>query len=116
MLKQVGHFDAKADVEAYIRTLPIAKTFYSPGAFMQNFTSYFRAIPMGSGSFSMMQFVSPETKLPLIDITNDTGKFIEAILQRPEDYEDRVVAAAAGVYSFQEVADIMSKLSGKDIG
>lgn len=32
----VKHFDSKANVEEYIRTLPIKAMFFMPGWFMQN--------------------------------------------------------------------------------
>ena len=115
-LKQVSHFDAKADVETYIRSLPIRHTFYAPGAFMQNFLGPFRPQPDGHGGFVLIQFVKPETKIALLDVVNDTGKFVSAMLENPDAYDGKYVAAAGGVYSFQEAANIMSRASGKNVG
>ena len=36
-LTDVFHFDGKADIEAYIRTLLIKSAFFTPGSFMQNY-------------------------------------------------------------------------------
>ncbi|KAH8822052.1 hypothetical protein F5884DRAFT_717404 [Xylogone sp. PMI_703] len=115
-LNQVAHFDAKADVEDYIRSLPIRHTFYAPGAFMQNFLGPFRPQPDGQGGFALIQFVKPETEMPLLDVVNDTGKFVGAMLENPDAYDGKYVAAAGGVYSFQEAAKIISKVSGKRVG
>lgn len=114
-LKHVAHFDAKAEVADYIAGLPIRFTFYSPGAFMQNFLSPFRPQSVGHDSLAVIQFVNSETKMPLIDVTSDTGKFVGAILQNPEAYSGKTVAAAGGVYSFQETVETMSRVSGKKI-
>ena len=114
-LMQVGHFDAKAEVDDYIRKTSIAYTLFSPAAFMQNFFGPFKPISMGPNDFGLMQFVSPETQVPLLDVVQDTGKYIGAILENPESYYGKTVAAAGGVYTFQALADILSKVSGKNV-
>lgn len=39
---RVYHFDSKAEVEIYIRRLPIKSVFYMAGFYMQNFQTMFR--------------------------------------------------------------------------
>ena len=39
---KVYHFDSKAEVEIYIRGLPIKSVFYMAGFYMQNFQTMFR--------------------------------------------------------------------------
>ena len=39
---KVYHFDSKAEVEIYIRGLPIKSLFYMAGFYMQNFQTMFR--------------------------------------------------------------------------
>lgn len=41
-LSGVKHFDSKAEVEVYIRGLPIMSVFYMPAFYMQNMTSLFK--------------------------------------------------------------------------
>lgn len=41
-LTSVHHFDSKATVEAYIRTLPITSAFFMPACYMQNMQTVFR--------------------------------------------------------------------------
>ena len=41
-MKTVHHFDSKAEVEIYIRGLPIKSVFYMAGAYMQNYGNIFR--------------------------------------------------------------------------
>lgn len=114
-LKNMGHFDGKEEVEQYIRTLPIKSAFFSPGSFMSNFRATMRPHPTGNGSYTLANFVTPETQMPLIDTAGDTGKWIAAILANFTKYEGKVLYCATALYSFQEIADIMSKASGKSV-
>ena len=41
-LSGVKHFDSKAEVEIYIRDLPIKCAFYMPACYMQNMTVMFK--------------------------------------------------------------------------
>lgn len=41
-LDKVSHFDSKAQVEDYIRTLPIVGVYFMPGFYMQNMLVYMR--------------------------------------------------------------------------
>lgn len=41
-LTEVAHFDSKAEVEEYIRSLPILSSFFMAGWYMQNHLSYMR--------------------------------------------------------------------------
>lgn len=41
-LSGVKHFDSKAEVETYIRGLPIKSVFYMPAFYMQNMTRLFK--------------------------------------------------------------------------
>ncbi len=120
---KVTSFDAKADVEAYIRTLPSIKSaFFAPGSFMQNFQSIMAPRPAttstgtpGDCEFVVARHVSPETQLPLIDTVGDTGKFVGAILADPDKYEGKTFCAATKLYSLADMCRIMSEKSGKTV-
>ena len=114
-LQKLDHFDAKAEVEEYIRNLPIKSAFFAPGSFMQNFGEMMAPHPVGDGTYALYNFVKPETQLPLIDTTGDTGKYVGAILADPEMYEGKVFSAATRLYSFDEIVQTMSKTSGKTV-
>lgn len=111
----IPHFDAKAEVEEYIRGLPIKSAIYTPGWFMQNFTRHMGPQRMDDGTFAISNIISPDTKLPLIDIVADTGKFIGPILNDPERFEGKVLSAAGGLYTYKEIVQAMSLISGKTI-
>lgn len=108
------HFDVKAEIEEYMRTLPIKSAFFSPGAFMQNYTDILAPHPMGDGTYAISCVVSPESELPLIDAM-DSGKYVGAILADPDKYEGKIFSAATELKSYEEVAQAVSVASGKTV-
>ena len=114
---KVTPFDAKAKIEQYIRGLHIKSAFYSPGFFMENFQSQPFLGPQKApdGIWVMARHTSPKTQLPFIDAVGDTGKFIGAILAEPDKFEGKTFCAASALYSWEEVAAIISKTTGKTV-
>lgn len=114
-LTHMGHFDGKAEVEAYIRTLPIRSAFIAPGTFMSNFTHGMAPRPAGEGVYAVAMPVRADTQLPLLDTLSDTGKWVAAILADFSAYEGKVLSCATRLYTFQEIVDIMAKVTGKTV-
>ena len=110
-------FDSKAKAEQYIRGLPIKSAFYSPACFMENFQSPNPQAPQKSpdGTWVLARHISPKTRSHFIDAVGDTGKFIGAILAKPDKFEGKTLCAASALYSWEEVAAIMSAVMGKTI-
>lgn len=116
-LQHVAHFDVKAEIEEYIRTLPIKSSFFAPGSFMQNFLTPNmapRPSPANDGTYVLANICKPDTLMPWIDIT-DTGKWVGAILAEPDKYEGKFFAASSEFSSYKDAAEIMSKLTGKTV-
>lgn len=111
----VLHFDEKAEVEEYLRSKPIKSAFYAPAMFMQNFNADFGPRPLGDGTYGIFNILNPDRKVPLLDIVGDTGKFVGAILANPDRYEGKVISSAANLYSMNEVAQTISKVTGKTV-
>ena len=114
---KVTPFDAKAKAEQHIRGLHIKSAFYSPGYFMENFQSQTFLAPRQApdGTWVMVRHISPKTQLPFIDAVGDTGQFVGAILAEPDKYEGKTFCAATALYSWEEIAAIMSKATGKTV-
>ena len=114
---KVGSFDGKAELEDYIRGLKprVASAFVLPGSFMANYNTVMKPVPAGNGSYIMARHVSPSTMLPLIDTAGDTGKYVGAILAEPDQYEGKQFCAASGLYSLAQIAEIISKKTGKTV-
>jgi len=113
--QHVDQFDSKAEVEEYIRTLPVKSAFFTPGSFMQNFGGMMAPHPTGDGSYAISNIVTPQTQFPLIEAAADTGKYVGAILAEPEKYEGKVLSAATKLYSLEDIAQTISKMTGKNV-
>ena len=110
-----NHCEAKAQVERYIRGLPIKSAFYSPGTFMWNFNSYFSPRQAPDGTW-VMNGINPRTaQTPCVDVIGDTGKFVGAILAEPDKYQGETFCAATALYSWEEIAATISKVTGKPV-
>ncbi|KAF9914803.1 hypothetical protein FBU30_002367 [Linnemannia zychae] len=108
-------FDVKAEIEEYIRTLPIKSAFFAPGSFMQNYVTMTGPHPAGDGTYSLAGVASPTAQFPLIDVAEDTGKYVGAILAEPDKYEGKVFSAATRFYTYDEIAQALSKATGKTV-
>ncbi|KAK3389575.1 putative hscarg dehydrogenase [Podospora didyma] len=117
--RSLGHFDEKEELELYIRSLrpTIKSAFVSPGFFTSNFHNFFLTPTRAADgvSWSIKAPVSGTTQLPLINVVEDTGKWVGAILAEPEKFEGKVFAAATALYTLDEVAAAMTKATGKKI-
>ena len=110
-----GHFDAKAEVEDYIRGLRMQSAFFAPGSFMQNFDHMQKPRLVGDGVWAIFNFIKPDSPLPLIDTAGDTGKYVGAILAAPDAYAGKTLSAATALHSFQDIAAAASNATGKKV-
>ena len=71
-LPNISHFDGKAKIEEYIRSIEVPATFVMPGMFM---SGYFDVIRKGEdGNFALALPVSEDkAQIPLFDTVSDTG-------------------------------------------
>ncbi|KAI8651040.1 NmrA domain-containing protein [Fusarium keratoplasticum] len=67
------------------------------------------------GSYVIARRLRPSTKLPLVDIAGDTGKFVAAILAQPDNFQGKTFSGATRLYSMEEQAAIISAATGKDV-
>jgi uncharacterized protein YbjT (DUF2867 family) len=116
----VPHFDAKGELENYLRDLSkkgvIRSAFFSPGSYMQNYHTWFgpRKAKGKEDEWEMINVGDASTKVPLLDI-EDAGKWVGAILADPAKYEGRHIAAAQKLYPYSEVVAAVSKAAGKKV-
>ncbi|KAM0218321.1 hypothetical protein ACHAPQ_006122 [Fusarium lateritium] len=110
-------FDAKAEGEKYIRTLPVKSAFVRLGFFLENILQVPFWAPQkdAEGNWVMSTMLSPQTRLPWIDNGSNCGSYVGAILAEPDKYEGVGFDAAEGYYSMDELVAIESKVTGKDI-
>lgn len=115
--KDVDIYDAKAEIEDYIRGLTkVRSAFYYPGFFMENFRGNSQPRPTDEpGVYHIAGIPYNETRIPLLDTAADTGKFIAPILAHPDKYAGKVFCGATKLYSYDEVAQIIGKATGKQV-
>ncbi|GLA47648.1 hypothetical protein AnigIFM63604_002328 [Aspergillus niger] len=114
-LKNGGHFDGKEEVEQYIRTQPIRSAFVAPGSFMSNFHDTMAPRSMENGDYALLLPVPAHIRLPLIETEADLGKWVAAILADFDQYEGKVLCCATALYSFEDIVQTMSRVSGKTV-
>lgn len=114
-LKNGGHFDGKEEVEQYIRTQPIRSAFVAPGSFMSNFHDTMAPRRMENGDYALLLPVPAHIRLPLIETEADLGKWVAAILADFDQYEGKVLCCATALYSFEDIVQTMSRVSGKTV-
>ena len=72
-LKNVPHFDSKADIEKYIRASGLPSTFVLPGYFMSNYSQMLRK--GDDGTYQLFYPVDgKKARFPLFDAAHDTGE------------------------------------------
>ena len=114
--RSVDIFDAKADIEDYIRTLPVKSAFFAPGFFMENFHGHSTPRPTGEpGVYAIANVPNPDTRIPLLATAADSGKYVAAILANPDKYAGEVFYGATKLYSYDEVAKAIGEATGKTV-
>lgn len=114
---RVVHFDAKANAEKYIHRLPVKSAFISLGCFMENFinTPFMRPQLASDGTYILSSPNAPQTKLPLLYASGDTGKFVSAILVEPDKFKGKTMCASQALYSWEDIAKALANSSGKKV-
>ncbi|KAK4502017.1 hypothetical protein PRZ48_007828 [Zasmidium cellare] len=107
-IASVKHFDGKAEIEEYARSVGVPGTYFMPSVFDIFFLGFFRKVPYALG----LPFEGT-VMMPLIDIGSDAGLFVAAILlQLPESLNKRVVASG-GYVNPEEAVATFTEVTGK---
>ncbi|OBT70310.1 hypothetical protein VE03_00286 [Pseudogymnoascus sp. 23342-1-I1] len=111
-LSKVSHFDSKAAVEKYIRSLDINASFFRPGYYMSNLLQVVR--PSGdSETYSVPLPIPTTAPIPLFDTAADTGKFVKGIFLAGEKAFGKTYNAAVAYVTPAEIAEEWSAVTGK---
>jgi len=118
--RAVTAFDAKAQAEDYIRTLPVRSAFVSLGSFMENFASQTFLAPRRETSGDATTWVlernnKPGARWPLLAAVRDIGKFVGAVLADPDRFAGETLCCAQAFYSLEEMAALIAKTTGRDV-
>lgn len=103
---KVYHFDSKADIEDYIRSIGIPATFFQAGCYMSNFSpkGSFRPSPQPPHAFTLLvPFPTDKPVIPLLHTQEDTGKYVKGILKNRDQLLGKRIYAAERYYSAEEM-------------
>jgi len=109
---KVHHFDSKARVEEYAKSIDLPGSYFMPAAFMPFMLSSFRPDKEGVYTWNV-PFDKEKTKIPLIDAPNDSGLFVAAILLNlPETLNQRILGSS-GYFTAPELAKTFAEVTGE---
>jgi uncharacterized protein YbjT (DUF2867 family) len=112
---RIAAFDAKTEIEKYIRRLPLTSAFFAPGVFMENYTGASGPRKNESGQYVIANINSADTLISLIATRRDVGKFVGLLLDDPEKYSGKVLKVAVQNLSWTDIAKTMTKVTGKEV-
>ncbi|KAK4104398.1 NmrA-domain-containing protein [Parathielavia hyrcaniae] len=113
-LPHVAHFDRKAEVEKYIRSLGTPATFIQPGYYMTNFTNLQLLRKGEDGSYTLAGPTSPtKAQMPLFP-DSDTGKYFVAVAKNRSKVLGQQIRAAADYYTPTRVMQEFREVTGKE--
>jgi len=108
----IPHFDSKYKVEQHIKTLGVPYTIVGPVFFMENLVSPWWLPALQEGKLPMAM---PGTrKLQQITL-DDIAGFTLVVLERREQFLSKRIDIASDEVAGNDVADILSRLSGRTI-
>lgn len=106
------HFEVKFEIEQYVKTLNIPVTILRPVFFMENFGTFNKPVE-DNGKLTITIAMKKDTKLQMITV-NDIGALAAIIFNQPEKYIGKEIEAAGDDLTISQVAEIYSKVSGKE--
>ncbi|RPA88141.1 NmrA-domain-containing protein [Ascobolus immersus RN42] len=112
----VYHFDSKAAVEDYIRSLGIPASFFLAGFYMENIPSGMMRKTSPEGAAEDWTFALPITEkaqIPMFAASADTGKYVKAMLLNKEAVLGRQVPGATAYYDPVRIAKEFGEATGK---
>jgi uncharacterized protein YbjT (DUF2867 family) len=112
-LTTVTHFDSKAHVEEYARSIDVPSTFFMPGLFMSYPIGKIQKNDQGIYVFNV-PFDPKTTRIPLFDPADDAGLFVCAILLHGSATIGKRVLAATGYFTPDEIAQTYGEVTGEE--
>ncbi len=108
----IPHFDSKTRVEQHIKQIGVPHTIIGPTFFMENLLSPWWLPGLRQGQFAIA--LSPNRKLEII-ATEDIGAFAAHVIEKREEFLGRRIDIAGDTRTPVEMAEIVSRASGRKI-
>lgn len=110
--KWAPHFTDKANVEDYIRTLPVTSSFIYLAFFYTNLVEYYT--PRMDGDTLVFPIYLPEDfRAPFVDPLTATGPAVLEIFNNPGEYAGRSLPVIGDMISPREIVEAFQSVTGK---
>lgn len=110
-LNNLHHFDSKAMVEEYITSVGQPASFVMPAYFMSNVPGSIKLSADGS-RYTLSWLFRPDTRIPMLDVPRDFGKFAASTLAGGPSAPQHVLAAS-GWFTPLDVCAAVEACTGK---
>ncbi|KAL0935368.1 hscarg protein [Colletotrichum truncatum] len=109
VLPDVYHFDSKAAVEEYARTLSLPSTFFLPGFYASNVPGGLLRPTPPDNAWALNLPIPESAQIPIFD-TADTGKFIKGIVLNREKVLGKRILGATEYITAGEALETFKKV------
>lgn len=109
----VPHYDIKARLERYARSLAIPASFVQLGFYYENFLGFFPLQRDNNGGY-YFGFPQGETKLAAVSV-EDTGLVVSYMFNNPAETTGRTIMTVGADKTCDEYAAVMSEILKKNI-
>ena len=110
--KFAPHFTDKANIETYIRTLPIKSSFIYMAFFYTNFLEFYTPI-IQDDVLVFPIYLPKDFRAPFVDPLTATGPAVLEIFSNADKYAGRSLPVIGDILSPQEIVDTFIKVTGK---
>lgn len=106
------HFTDKANIEAYIRTLPVVSSFIYMAFFYTNLIEFYT--PAMKGDTMIFPIYLPEDfRAPFVDPLTATGPAVLEIFSKPGEYAGKSLPVIGDIISPREMVDTFVRVTGR---
>lgn len=110
--KFAPHFTDKANIETYIRTLPIKSSFIYMAFFYTNFLEFYTPI-IQDDVLVFPIYLPKDFRAPFVDPLTATGPAVLEIFSNADKYAGSSLPVIGDILSPQEIVDTFIKVTGK---
>jgi len=108
----IPHFDSKREVEEHIERLGVPYTIVAPVYFMENLLAPWTLPELKEGRLPM----ALSSSRPLQQIAlSDIAAFTRVVLENREEFEGRRVDIASDELAGEEAAEVLTRVTGREI-
>jgi hypothetical protein len=107
-LTKIEHFDGKADIAEYTRSLGVPTTLYLPGFYSSNLPG--QAIVKTENGYIFALPCDEDAQIPIVDIEADTGKYVKSIFLNKDKTLGKDVYGSGKYYTPKEIVETFEKV------